>query len=428
MRCSIIFFDEIDAIARKREDSRGESIAEVRLLTQLLVLMDGYEGKGRDGVDVHVIVMAATNRPNSLDPAMRRAGRFDREIVFEPPDALTRAILLKHLISDRFQLDSGVDLDEIARNCNGYVSSDLVALIREVTGEAFDSNNCCVTRDHFVEGMKRVGPSLHRQYQVALDNRVTWSDIAGIDSIKSELRRYIEWPLIHPEAYKRMSIPMPRGVLLYGPPGCSKTTIAKAIANESKFSFYSLNGAALYSCYVGESEQQIRDIFQCARMTAPSVIFFDEIDAVVGKRSQESGVGSDDPVQERILSTLLNEMDGICSGAVGSKNVLVVGATNRKDLIDSALLRPGRFDRHVYIPLPDEQGRKEILELFLKDKPRELSDFDVSELARITLNYSGADLKGLVQEAAILAMHDKSFTFKRDHFDTVLSNPGRQRS
>ena len=248
--CALVFFDEVDAIARKREADSMESISEVRLLTQLLTLVDGYE---RTSGTAHVIVMAATNRPNSLDPAMRRPGRFDREIVFEPPDALTRTKILTSLLS-KFDA-SAVDLNEIGRNCVGYVSADLASLVQEIV-MGLSNFSCKLKKEDFVEAMKRVGPSLHRQYQVALDNRVTWADIAGIEDIKDELRRYIEWPLLHADVYERMGIMAPRGVLLYGPPGCSKTTIAKAIANESGFTFYSLNGAALYSCYVGESEQQ----------------------------------------------------------------------------------------------------------------------------------------------------------------------------
>lgn len=251
-KCSIIFFDEIDAIARKREGSDSlESLSEVQLLTQLLVLMDGFEGKSDSGDKEHVIVFAATNRPNSLDPAIRRAGRFDREIIFEPPNAATRSSILKNLLKE-FDC-SRVDLDEIGRSCVGYVSADLASLVQEVSLLAEELT--CL-KEHFVKAMKIVGPSLHRQYQVSLDNRVTWNDIAGINEIRNELRRYIEWPLVHADAYERMGLAAPRGVLLYGPPGCSKTTIAKAIANESGFTFYSLNGAALYSCFVGESEQQ----------------------------------------------------------------------------------------------------------------------------------------------------------------------------
>lgn len=247
---SILFFDEIDAIAKKREVDNLESLSEIRLLTQLLTLMDGYERSDKDGGS-HVIVLAATNRPNALDPAMRRPGRFDREIIFEPPDSIARTTILKALLKD-FDLSS-VDMDEIGRNCAGYVSADLASLAQEVLFEAIKGS---LLEEHFVSAMKRAGPSLHRQYQVALDNRVTWKDIAGIDEIKDELKRFIEWPLKHADAYDRMGLVAPKGVLLYGPPGCSKTTIAKAIANESGFTFYSLNGAALYSCFVGESEQQ----------------------------------------------------------------------------------------------------------------------------------------------------------------------------
>lgn len=251
-RCSIVFFDEFDAIARKRESDSMESLSEVRLLTQLLTLMDGFDQKS-SGDDCHVIIFAATNRPNALDPAMRRPGRFDREIIFEPPDAPTRTIILESLLKD-FNL-SEVSMDTIGRNCVGYVSADLASLAQEVS-MLVDPESKHVKTEHFIKSMKQVGPSLHRQYQVALDNRVTWRDIAGIDEIRDELRRFIEWPLLYPDAYERMGLVAPRGVLLYGPPGCSKTTIAKAIANESGFTFYSLNGAALYSCFVGESEQQ----------------------------------------------------------------------------------------------------------------------------------------------------------------------------
>ena len=251
-KCSIIFFDEVDSIARKRESDNMESLSEVRLLTQLLTLMDGFDHKST-GDDCHVIIFAATNRPNALDPAMRRPGRFDREIVFEPPDAPTRTLILETLLQD-FDL-SEVDMNEIGRNCVGYVSADLASLAQEVS-ILVDPETKKAKTENFISSMKQVGPSLHRQYQVALDNRVTWRDIAGIDEIKDELRRFIEWPLLHPDAYERMGLVAPRGVLLYGPPGCSKTTIAKAIANESGFTFYSLNGAALYSCFVGESEQQ----------------------------------------------------------------------------------------------------------------------------------------------------------------------------
>lgn len=252
-RMSIIFFDEIDSIARKREPDSMESLSEVRLLTQLLSLMDGYDHKSSTADDCHVIIFAATNLPNSLDPAMRRPGRFDREIIFEPPDSNTRTLILRSLLTN---LDvSEVDLETIGRNCVGYVSADLASLAQEVC-MLVDPIDKKVKTEHFIMSMKQVGPSLHRQYQVALDNRVTWNDIAGIDEIKDELRRYIEWPLKHSDAYERMGLVPPRGVLLHGPPGCSKTTIAKAIANESGFTFYSLNGAALYSCFVGESEQQ----------------------------------------------------------------------------------------------------------------------------------------------------------------------------
>lgn len=263
--CSILFFDEIDAIARKREnDAMENNVAEVRLLTRLLTLLDGFDEKVTGVVDSkngHVIVFAATNRPNSLDPAMRRPGRFDREILFEAPDASTRSRILRGLFdSSNLTVEEEVDFDEIGRSCIGYVPADLSALVQQISLSNVTQSQNSVTRLMVCEAMKLVGPSLHRQYQIALDSRVTWQDIAGIDEIKNELRRFIEWPLLHADAYKRMGLRPPRGVLLHGPPGCSKTTIAKAIANESNFTFYSLNGASLFSCYLGESEQQSKTL------------------------------------------------------------------------------------------------------------------------------------------------------------------------
>lgn len=246
LKASIVFFDEVDSIAKKREES-PESHAELRLLTQLLTLMDGFEERK----DAHVIILAATNRPDALDPAMRRPGRFDREIVFEPPDAGVRALILRELNPSASQ----VDFDELGRTCVGYVSADLVALSREAQNLAI-KNDEILNVSHFKSALSLVGPSLHRQYSIALDKRVTWSSIGGIDEIRDDIRRFIEWPLLHSQHYSRMGLTAPKGVLLHGPPGCSKTTIAKAIANESGFTFYSLNGASLYSCYVGESEAQ----------------------------------------------------------------------------------------------------------------------------------------------------------------------------
>lgn len=247
---AIIFFDEIDAIARKREEGGQESLSELRLLTQFLTLMDGFI---RDREDGHVLVFAATNRPNALDPAMRRPGRFDREILFEPPDAPARSAILQSLCRGVSADAGGVDFDEIGRSCVGFVGADLVALVREAQRAA---NGESLKMSHFREALGIVGPSLHRQYAIPLDKRVTWDSIAGIDEVRDEVRRFIEWPLKHSETFKRMGLDLPKGVLLHGPPGCSKTTIAKAIANESGFTFYSLNGASLYSCFVGESEAQ----------------------------------------------------------------------------------------------------------------------------------------------------------------------------
>ncbi len=250
---AIIFFDEIDAIARKREEEGQLALAEVRLLTLLLTLMDGFDCDR----DAHVLVLAATNRPNALDMAMRRPGRFDREIVFEPPDALGRSAILRNLFSE--DAAETIDFDELGRGCVGFVGADLVALVREAQAAAtVAAADEPLQMKHFKTALSLIGPSLHRQYAIPLDKRVTWLSIAGIDEVRDQVRRFVEWPLKHPESFVRMGLTPPKGVLLHGPPGCSKTTIAKAIANESGFTFFSLNGAALYSCFVGESEAQSR--------------------------------------------------------------------------------------------------------------------------------------------------------------------------
>ena len=247
---AIVFFDEIDAIARRREEEGQAALTELRMLTLLLTLMDGFD---RD-CNVHVLVLAATNRPNALDPAMRRPGRFDREIVFEPPDAPARAAILRNLVTASSAAMSDCDFDEIGRICVGFVGADLVALAGEAQNSVAPDHP--LQLKHFKAALNVVGPSLHRQYAIPLDKRVTWESIAGIDQVRDEIRRFVEWPLKHPQIFLRMGLTPPKGVLLHGPPGCSKTTIAKAIANESGFTFFSLNGASLYSCYVGESEEQ----------------------------------------------------------------------------------------------------------------------------------------------------------------------------
>jgi transitional endoplasmic reticulum ATPase len=409
-KCALLFFDEVDSIAKTR-DPHESTASELRILIQLLTLLDGFDSKAKIPAE-HVIFVAATNLPDSLDPALRRPGRFDREVVFETPDSLARTQILQGICKEaNVQVAQDTDWSKLGASTNGYVSADLASLVQETVQISAQPST-----KEFLEAMKRVGPSLHRLYQIKRDPTITWDSIAGIDPIRDELKRAVEWPLIHQETYERLGLIPPKGVLLYGPPGCSKTTLVQAMANSGGFTFFSLNGASVFSCYLGESERQIRQVFHCARMTAPSLIFIDEIDKLVGKRS--SGTASDDPIQDRVLSTLLNEMDGI-NGSSSKRIVMVVAATNRPDFIDEALMRPGRFDRHIEIPLPDKAGRVEILRLFVEKCDCE-ADVDVESLAERCVNYSGAELKNLVQEAAMLAIHDGSNALSMDHLNCAL--------
>jgi len=349
----MIFIDELDAITPHRSDAQAH---ESRVVAQLLTLMDGVVSRGR------VVVIAATNRPNSIDPALRRPGRFDREIRIDVPGEVDRRRIIESLIKDMPHTLCEEELSGLARMTNGFVGADLEALCREsalgavhrsISGAGRDDSTTAngsavsVTMSDFKRAFSTHAPSLQRGYAVAVEP-VQWSDIGGLEPVKMQLRQAVEWPVLYKETFSRLGLKAPRGILLYGPPGCSKTTLVKAIATNSGSSFLSVNGAALYSSYVGDSEKTIRETFHQARLSAPSIIFFDEIDTIVGKRnfsSGNSGSSGGDSVQERVLSTMLNEMDGI-ENATG---VLIVAATNRVDLIDKALLRPGRFDRVVYV-------------------------------------------------------------------------------
>ncbi|KAJ1675752.1 hypothetical protein EV182_000650 [Spiromyces aspiralis] len=361
--------------------------------------MDGLEARGR------LIVIGATNRPNALDPALRRPGRFDREIHIEIPDVDARRAILSHYAS-RLPLSDEVSIDTIARITNGYVGADLAALCR--TAATFTvqrrlrapSMTSLVTMQDFFDAMKTVPPSVRRGYTVNVAE-TKWSDIGGMDHVKKKLIQVIEWPIMYGDTIKRLGLRPARGILLYGPPGCSKTTLVKVVATQSNASFFSINGAALYSSYVGDSERI--ELFHKARASSPAIIFLDEVDTIVGSRDF-SGTGSNsgsDGVQERILSTLLNEMDGV----EDAKNVLVVGATNRPDMLDPALLRPGRFDRLIYVPPPDETARLEIFKIQTK-KAHLAGDIDLEQLARQTELYSGADVANLCKEAAMAALRE----------------------
>ncbi len=403
---AIIFIDEIDAIAPKREEVVGE--VEKRVVAQLLTLMDGLKERGR------IIVIGATNRIDAVDPALRRPGRFDREIEIPPPDKRARKAILE-VHTRNVPLDKDVNLEEIAALTHGYTGADLAALVKEAAmaalrrflrAEKVDLNKPIppdmlkklkVTKKDFIDAMKIVHPTLMREVLVEVPE-VRWEDIGGLEDVKQQLREAIEWPLKSPEIFEKMGIRPPRGVLLYGPPGCGKTLLAKAVATESGANFIAVKGPEILSKWVGESEKAIREIFRRARQVAPAVVFFDEIDSIAPAR----GMRHDTAVTDRIVNQLLAEMDGIQT----LKNVVVIGATNRADILDPALLRPGRFDRVIYVPPPDRKARLEILKVHTRKVPL-ADDVDLEKLAELTEGYSGADLEALVREAVVLALREK---------------------
>ena len=405
---SIIFIDEIDSIAPKRGEVVGE--VEKRVVAQLLTLMDGMQERGK------VIVIGATNRPEDIDPALRRPGRFDREIEIRPPDKKGRLEILQ-VHTRNMPLDSDVNLEEIADMTKGYTGADLAALAKEAAmaalreflksgkvdlskpGEISRSilETLKVSRRHFLEAMKVVRPTLMREVYVEVPE-VHWDDIGGLDNVKQELRETVEWPLKHPQVFQQMGIEPPKGILLYGPPGTGKTLLAKAVATESGANFIAIRGPEVLSKWVGESEKAIREIFRKARQAAPVVVFFDEIDAIAPAR----GYSFDAGVTDRIVNQLLTEMDGI----VPLSNVVVLAATNRPDILDPALLRPGRFDRLIYVPPPDKQARKEIFKIHLRRVPL-ANDVDIDRLAELTEGYTGADIAAVVREAVFMKLREK---------------------
>ncbi|MEM3691654.1 MAG: CDC48 family AAA ATPase [Candidatus Korarchaeum sp.] len=418
---SIIFMDEIDAIAPKREEVTGE--VERRVVAQLLALMDGLKGRGE------VIVIGATNRPEAIDPALRRPGRFDREIEIGVPDREGRKeILLIH--TRNMPLADDVDLDKLADITHGFVGADLAALVREAAMAALrrvlpkidlDAESIPlevleelkVTNDDFLEALKLVQPSALREISIEIPN-VTWEDVGGLEDVKRELREIVELPLKNPDSFRRMGIEPPRGVLLYGPPGCGKTLVAKAVANESEANFISVKGPELLSKWVGESEKAVRMIFRKARQVAPAIIFIDEIDSLFPRR----GIHADSGVSERVVSQMLTEIDGIQP----LRDVVVIGATNRPDLIDPAILRPGRLERLVYVGPPDAQSRYQILRVLTKRVPL-ARDVDLRRIALMTERYSGADLAALVREAAMAALREDLGADKVEarHFEIAMS-------
>jgi len=392
----IVFIDELDALAPLRERASASTL---RLLAHLVHALDSLRTRKELN---NVVVIAATNRPGSIDPSLRRSGRFDREIGIDPPGVTARTDILQGLLKNSgVTVAADVELARIADGTPGFVGADLENLVREACGTALrrSMGTAEVRMDDFVAALKTVGPSsATRGWTVDVGTKRGWDSVGGLESVKRKLRQAVEWPVLHRETFERLGLKPPRGVLLYGPPGCSKTTLAKIVAGTAGLNFASLDVAGLFSSYVGDSERLIREAFSKARATTPCVLFLDEVDALAGSR--ESGGSSSDTVQGKILSSLLNEMDGIES----AEGILVIGATNRPWAIDSALMRPGRFDRLVYVPPPDLEGRKKVLEIYTKDMP--MKDVDLGLVATELTGdlWSGADVENLCREAALGAL------------------------
>ena len=401
---SIIFIDELDAIAPKREETNGE--VERRTVAQLLTLMDGLKSRGQ------VVVIGATNRPDSLDPALRRPGRFDREIEIGVPDSEERKEVLE-IHTRNMPLAEDVDLDKIANTTHGFVGADLESLckesamrvVRRILPEIQNDEEIpkevmekiVVTGDDFKNAQKEIQPSALREVLVQIPD-IGWDDVGGLEDVKQELKEAVEWPLKHPETFQRLGIRPPKGTLLYGIPGTGKTLLAKAVASESEANFISVKGPELLSKWVGESEKGVREVFRKAKQASPTVIFFDEIDAIAGARS---GNDTDSGVTKRVVNQLLTEMDGLEE----LEDVAIIAATNRPDILDAGLMRPGRFDRHIEVAEPDEEARIAIFEVHTKDMPL-ADDVDVKKLARNTEGYVGADIEAVCREAAMLALRD----------------------
>ncbi|XP_040029583.2 ATPase family gene 2 protein homolog A [Gasterosteus aculeatus] len=419
---AIIFIDELDALCPKREGAQNE--VEKRVVASLLTLMDGIGSEGHSG---QLLVLGATNRPHALDPALRRPGRFDKELEVGVPSAAERADILQKQLSSVLCSAGAEEVTRLADAAHGYVGADLAAVCKEAgmralrralgnSPQASDrqlSGTVTVALQDLQWAMSVVKPSAMREVAVDVP-KVRWSDVGGMDEVKLKLKQAVEWPLRHPEAFTRMGIQPPRGVLLYGPPGCSKTMIAKALANESGLNFLAVKGPELLSKYVGESERAVREVFRKARAVAPSIVFFDEIDALASERGSASGSGG---VGDRVLAQLLTEMDGIEQ----LRDVTVLAATNRPDMIDKALMRPGRLDRIVYVPLPDAATRREIFSLQFRNVPV-AEDVSVDELVTRTDKYSGAEIAAVCREAALLALQEdiKAQHVEAGHFESAL--------
>jgi len=419
---SIIFIDELDSIAPKREDVTGE--VERRVVAQLLTMMDGLESRGQ------VIVIAATNRVDSVDPALRRPGRFDREIEIGVPDESGRQEILQ-IHTRGMPLSDDVTLGKLAEETHGFVGADIESLTKEAAMKALRRylpeidldeedippsliDRMIIKRDDFRGALNEVSPSAMREVLVELP-KINWDHVGGLEDAKKEVRESVEWPMNSPEKFARMGIQPPAGVLLYGPPGTGKTLMAKAVANETDANFISVRGPQLLSKWVGESEKAIRQTFRKARQVAPTVIFFDELDSLAPGRGGD--VGSN--VSERVVNQLLTELDGLEE----MEDVMVIGATNRPDMIDPALIRSGRFDRLVYIGEPDVDGREQIFRIHTGDTPL-APDVSLRELAELTQGYVGSDIESIAREAAIQALREDHEAEEVDmrHFRAALED------
>jgi len=420
---SIVFIDELDSIAPKREEVTGE--VERRVVAQLLALMDGLKERGR------VVVIGATNRPNALDPALRRGGRFDREIEIGIPDVKGRLEVLQ-IHTRGVPLTEDVNLERLAEMCHGYVGADLATLTKEsgmralrrvipevdieadtIPAEVLDKLN--VTWDDIYAAYKELQPSAMREVLIEKPN-VRWDDIGGLDDAKQELIEVVEWPLKYGKLYEHLKTRIPKGILLYGPPGTGKTLLARAVATESESNFINVKGPEFLSKWVGESEKAVRETFRKARQAAPCVVFFDELDAITPTRS--GGFG-DSHVTERMISQLLTELDGL----EDLKDVVVIGATNRPDIIDTALLRPGRFDRLIYVEPPTSEARKLIFNIHLRDVPLD-DDVDFEKLVGETEDYTGADIAGVCTDAKMLCVREVIQSGKVSEEDIVQTKVG----